>query len=82
MKKVASSLLSIILVAGCTLSKYVNDVRSVQLVKSTVSWNGHPLPAYKTGAPEITVGIKGESITIKKPENNQSQNKPDTVGGK
>lgn len=55
MKKLACCLLSIILVAGCESSKYVNDVRSVQLVKSTESWNGNPLPAYKTGTPEVTI---------------------------
>lgn len=55
MKKLAYCLLLIILVAGCASSKYFNDVRSVQLVKSTESWDGHPLPAYKTGAPEITI---------------------------
>lgn len=154
MNKVACYLLSVILVAGCASSKYANDVRSVQLVKSTESWNGHPLPAYKTGAPEITIlritipprytlpmhthpvinagvllkgqltvstesgqvlrlkpydpivevvdtwhsgknegdepaeilvfyaGIEGESITIKKPENKQSHNKPDAGDGK
>jgi len=149
MKKVACCLLCVILIAGCASPKYTNDVCSVQLVKSTESWNGQPLPAYKTGEPEITIlritipprhtlpmhthpvinagvllkgqltvttesgqvlhlrlydpiievvdtwhygknegdepaeiivfyaGIKGESITIKKPENKQSHNKSD-----
>jgi len=30
-------------------------VHSVQLIKSSESWNGHPLPSYKTGVPEITI---------------------------
>ncbi len=154
MKNVACCLLCVILIAGCASPKHTNDVCSVQLVKSTESWNGHPLPVYKTGAPEITIlritippmhtlpmhshpvinagvlikgqltvttesgqvfhmrpydpivevvdtwhygknegdepaeiivfyaGIKGESITIKKPENKQSNNKSDTGDGK
>lgn len=55
MKKVVYCILSAILVAGCASPKYANDVRSVQLIKSTTSWNGQPLPAYKTGTPEITI---------------------------
>lgn len=154
MKKAACCLLSVLLVAGCASSKYANDVHSVQLVKSSESWNGHPLPPYKTGAPEITIlritipprctlpmhthpvinagvllkgqltvttergqvlhlrpddpivevvdtwhygtnegdepaeiivfyaGIKGESITIKKPENKQSYNRANAGDGK
>ncbi len=55
MKKAAFFLLSIILFAGCASPKYAKDVRSVPLVKSTESWNGHPLPAYPKGTPEITI---------------------------
>ena len=55
MKKVVSCILSAILVAGCASPRYANDVRSIQLVKSTASWDGQALPAYKTGTPEITI---------------------------
>lgn len=55
MKKVAYCILSAILVAGCASPKYANNVRSIQLVKSTASWDGQPLPAHKTGTPEITI---------------------------
>ena len=55
MKKIVYCILLAILVAGCTSPKYATDIRSIQLVKSTVSWDGQPLPAYKSGAPEITI---------------------------
>lgn len=55
MKKAACCLLFFILIAGCASQKYAKDVHSVQLIKTTESWDGQPLPAYKTGAPEITV---------------------------
>ncbi len=55
MKKIAYFIFTVILVAGCASSKYTNDVRSVQLIKSTESWDGQPLPAYKAGTPEITI---------------------------
>jgi len=55
MKKAAYCILSAILIAGCASPKYAHNVRSVQLVKSTTSWDGQPLPAYKTGTPEITI---------------------------
>jgi quercetin dioxygenase-like cupin family protein len=55
MKKVAYCFLSTILITGCASPKYANDVRSIQLVRSTASWDGQPLPAYKTGTPEITI---------------------------
>lgn len=40
---------------GCAASKPDAKVESVQLVKSTHSWNGAPLPSYKSGVPEITI---------------------------
>lgn len=43
------------LVAGCTSPKYTSELEAIQLIKSTTSWNGQPLPAYKTGTPEITI---------------------------
>ncbi len=55
MKKAVYCILSVILVAGCVSPRYANDVQSVQLVKSTASWDGKPLPAYKTATPEITI---------------------------
>lgn len=59
MKKIIYCLLTITLVTGlvtgCASTKYDDDVRAVQLLKSSESWNGKPLPAYKTGVPEITI---------------------------
>ena len=55
LKKAIFLIFFTIIVAGCASTRYTNDVRSVQLIKSTESWNGHPLPAYGTGAPEITI---------------------------
>lgn len=55
MKKVLFCILSVILVSGCASPKYSNNVQTVQLVKSTLSWNGQQLPAYKRGTPEITI---------------------------
>ncbi len=55
MKKVVYCILSALLVAGCASPKYAQDVRSVQLIKSTASWNGQPLPGYAGGTPEITI---------------------------
>jgi len=55
MKKAVYCILFTILIAGCASPRYANDVRSVQLIKSTASWNGQPLPAYKMGTPEITL---------------------------
>ena len=55
MKKLVCCILSVALVAGCASPRYDTEVRAVQLVKSTVSWNGQPLPAYQTGTPEITI---------------------------
>lgn len=55
MKKEMYYILSVFLLAGCASPKYANDVISIQLVKSSESWNGRPLPAYKSGTPEITI---------------------------
>lgn len=55
LKKAVFFIFSVIIVAGCASPRYTNDIRSVQLIKSTESWNGQPLPAYGTGAPEITI---------------------------
>ena len=55
MKKVICVFLSAILVAGCAFAKHTNNVLSVQLTKSTESWNGQPLPEYKAGTPEVTI---------------------------
>jgi len=55
MQKPAYWILSAILVTGCASPKYANDVRSIQLVRSTASWDGQPLPPYKADTPEITI---------------------------
>lgn len=44
-----------ILVAGCASPQYDKSVQSIQLVKSSTSWDGQPLPTYKTGIPEVTI---------------------------
>jgi quercetin dioxygenase-like cupin family protein len=54
-KRALYGILSALLVTGCASPKYASDVQSVQLVKSTTSWDGEPLPAYQPGAPEITI---------------------------
>ena len=55
MKRAIYCILSALLVTGCASPKYAADVQSVQLVKSTTSWDGQPLPAYQPGAAEITI---------------------------
>lgn len=55
MKKAVLCILSVILLIGCAGSKPDNHIRSTQLIKSSTSWDGQPLPAYKTGTPEITI---------------------------
>ncbi len=56
MKKVVYCIVFALLAASCASPKqYDNGVQSVQMVKSSASWDGHPLPAYKTGTPEITI---------------------------
>jgi len=55
MKKVTYCILSGILLAGCVSPRHARDVQSIQLVKSTRSWDGQALPAYRKGAPEITI---------------------------
>jgi quercetin dioxygenase-like cupin family protein len=44
-----------ILVGGCATPKLDTEVQAVQLVRSSASWDGEPLPAYPTGRPEITI---------------------------
>jgi quercetin dioxygenase-like cupin family protein len=48
-------MLPAILVASCASPQYANNIQAIQLVKSTVSWDGQPLPSYKKGTPEITI---------------------------
>lgn len=43
------------LAGGCASPRYADEVESVQLVKSTASWDGRQLPAYGRGSPEITI---------------------------
>jgi quercetin dioxygenase-like cupin family protein len=40
---------------GCTSPKHGGKVEAIELVKSSTSWNGQPLPPYKTGTPEVTI---------------------------
>lgn len=154
MNKFVYCLLTVVLFVGCTSPEYDQDVRPVQLIKSSESWDGHPLPPYKTGTPEITIlritippgfslpmhthpvinagvllkgqltvtteegqvlrlkqddpiievvdtwhygkndgdepaeiivfyaGVKGESVTVMKPKDNESHNKPNAGDGK
>lgn len=54
---------AILLLAGCTAQhngqrltpEPANDVVTTQLVKTTSSWDGAPLPAYPQGRPEVTI---------------------------
>jgi len=55
MKNAVYCIVFAILTAGCASPQYNNSVQSIQLVKSSASWDGQPLPAYKTGRPEITI---------------------------
>jgi len=43
------------LLAGCTSTKPSHEIQSVQLVKSTETWTGQPLPVYPSGQPEVTI---------------------------
>ena len=54
-KKLAYCVLSAVLVAGCATPKYAHEIRSVQLIKSTTSWDGQSLPVCETGTPEVTI---------------------------
>lgn len=55
MKNAAYCILFAILAASCASPQYGNSVQSIQMVKSSASWDGQQLPAYTTGAPEITI---------------------------
>ena len=55
LKKAVFCIFSVILIAGCASPRYTDEVRAVQLIKTTDSWNGRPLPAYRTGTPEVTI---------------------------
>ncbi|MBB1073857.1 cupin domain-containing protein [Rhodoferax sp. 4810] len=55
MQNIMYVLLSTMLLTGCASIKPANDIAVVQLIQSTKSWNEQPLPAYKTGTPEITI---------------------------
>lgn len=55
MRNAACCLLAAVLFVGCAAAHGTGDVSSVQLVRSTKSWNGRPLPAYPAGTPEITI---------------------------
>ena len=55
LKKAVFCIFSVILIAGCASPRYADEVRAVQLIKTTDSWNGQPLPAYQTGTPEVTI---------------------------
>ncbi len=55
MKKAICVVLYAVLITGCASLKHSNGVISDQLIKSSNSWDGQPLPAYKAGTPEITI---------------------------
>jgi quercetin dioxygenase-like cupin family protein len=55
MKNPACCIAFALLVTGCVSPNHVNSVQSIELVKSSTSWDGQPLPAYKRGRPEITI---------------------------
>jgi len=55
MKRAVFGILLLSLVTGCSTLKPAGDLQSIQLVKSTRSWDGQTLPAYEKGAPEITI---------------------------
>lgn len=55
MKNAVFGILFVILMAGCASPEPDNSIHSTQLIKSSASWDGQPLPAYKTGTPEITI---------------------------
>lgn len=55
LRRSVHSLLLSILLAGCSTHRHPDKIQSIQLVKSTTSWNGQPLPAYVQGTPEVTI---------------------------
>lgn len=55
MKNAVFCIVFAVLLTGCASPQYDKSVQSIQLVKSSTSWDGQPLPAYKTGSPEITI---------------------------
>ncbi|MCP5420864.1 MAG: cupin domain-containing protein [Gammaproteobacteria bacterium] len=55
MKTLIQCLLLSFLVTACAVPEYSEHIQSTQLIKTTTSWNGQPLPAYPDGTPEITI---------------------------
>ncbi len=55
MKNAIYCIVFALLASGCASTQYDRSVQSVQLVKSSQSWDGQPLPAYEAGTPEITI---------------------------
>ncbi len=55
MKNLVYCIVLVVLLAGCSSQQYDKSVQSIQLIKSSASWDGQPLPAYRTGRPEITI---------------------------
>lgn len=55
MRNAILCLVSAALAASCASPQHDRNVQTVQLVKSSASWDGKPLPPYKKGTPEITI---------------------------
>ncbi len=55
MKKLVFGICFLLLLAGTALSEESNTVRVDVLAKTSVSWDGGPLPDYPNGTPEITI---------------------------
>jgi len=55
MKNAAYCIVFALLATSCVSPQYDDSVQSIQIVRSSTSWDGQPLPAYTTGTPEITI---------------------------
>jgi len=52
---IPAGFLAMLVFCGCAANKPAAKVTSVEMVKSTKSWDGATLPPYKPGQPEITI---------------------------
>jgi quercetin dioxygenase-like cupin family protein len=55
MKKWFAAALLTLLTTGSILALEAPGVQTVQLIRTTTSWDGGTLPAYPTGQPEVTI---------------------------
>jgi quercetin dioxygenase-like cupin family protein len=55
MKKLLYGIFLVILFSGVALAGEANGVKAAVLAKTSLSWDGSPLPDYPKGTPEVTI---------------------------